>query len=78
MIIYTIEVNRQSTKQGAGGSTLLDVPSCNPLQYQGKIIMQTWDNDKKPNFGPYFGLSCFFVSVSSQTLFQAIILCNFK
>ena len=32
------------------------VPSCNIVQYQGKLINQTWKNDKKPNFGPDFGL----------------------
>ena len=37
------------------GFTLLNVPSCNPMQYQGKLI-----KPKKPDFGPYFGLSCFF------------------
>ena len=29
-------------------------PSCNPVQYQGKIMMQTWENGKKPNFRPNF------------------------
>ena len=31
------------------------VPSCNPVQYQGKLMMKTWENDEKPNFGPNFG-----------------------
>ena len=26
------------------------VPCCNPVQYQGNLIMQTWENDK--NLGP--------------------------
>ena len=32
------------------------VPSCNPVQYQGKLMMQTWENGKNPNFGPHFPL----------------------
>ena len=49
---------------------------------------QTWKKDKKPNFGPDFGLFdpnlgpqtffAGFTSTSSWTLFQAIILCNLK
>ena len=31
------------------------VSSCNPVQYQGKLIMQTWENGEKPNFRPNFG-----------------------
>ena len=31
------------------------VPSCNPVQYQGKLIMQTRENGEKPNFGNNFG-----------------------
>ena len=35
---------------------MLDIaPSCNPVQYQGKLMMQTWENGEKPNFGPNFG-----------------------
>ena len=30
------------------------VPSCNLVQYQGKLMKQTWKNDRKPNFGPDF------------------------
>ena len=26
------------------------VPSCNLVQYQGKLIMQPWENGKNPNF----------------------------
>ena len=28
------------------------VPSCNLVQYQGKLMMQTLENGEKPNFGP--------------------------
>ena len=32
---------------------MLDIiPSCNLVQYQGKIMMQPWENGKYPNFGP--------------------------
>ena len=31
------------------------VSSCNPVQYQGKLIMQTWENGEKPNVRPNFG-----------------------
>ena len=27
------------------------VPSYYPMQFKGKLINQTWENDKKPNFG---------------------------
>ena len=26
------------------------VPSCNPVQYQGKLMMQTWKNSEKPTY----------------------------
>ena len=32
------------------------VPSCNLVQYQGKLMNQTLKNDKKPYFGPDFDL----------------------
>ena len=35
-------------------STLLDVsivPSCNPVQYQEKLMMQTREKGENPNFG---------------------------
>ena len=60
------------------------VPSCEPVQYQGKLMMQpwemnpmqfkgklmnqTWENDKKPNVGPNFGL--FVPNFGPQILFQ--------
>ena len=28
------------------------VPSCILVQYQGKLMIQTWGNDKNPTFGP--------------------------
>ena len=28
------------------------VPSYNPVQYQGKLMMQTWENGENPNFWP--------------------------
>ena len=28
------------------------VPSCNPVQYQGKLMIQSWQYGKKPNIGP--------------------------
>ena len=31
------------------------VRSYHPMQFQGKIMNQTWENGKKPNFGPDFG-----------------------
>ena len=31
------------------------VPSYHCMQLQGKLINQTSENDKKPNFGPDFG-----------------------
>ena len=58
------------------------------MQFSGKQMNQTWKKDKKPNFGPDFGLFDLnlgpqtffagFTSTSSWTLFQAIILCNLK
>ena len=58
------------------------------MQFQGKLMNQTWENDKKPNFGADFGpfgpnvglQICFagLTSSSSYTLFQAIMLCNIK
>ena len=36
------------------------VPSCNPVQYHGKLMMQSLENDEKPNLGPNFGPPNFF------------------
>ena len=30
-------------------------PSCNLVQYQGKLMMQTWKNGKNPNLRPNLG-----------------------
>ena len=31
---------------------MLDIfPKCNLVQYQGKLVMQPWENGKNPNFG---------------------------
>ena len=30
------------------------VPSCNPLHYLGKLMMQTWENGENYNFEPNF------------------------
>ena len=38
--------------------------SCNLLQYQGKLMMQPWKNDKNTNFGPNFFFMDF-TSISS-------------
>ena len=31
------------------------VPSYHPIKFQGKLMDQTWENGKKPNFGFDFG-----------------------
>ena len=60
------------------------------LHLKGKLINQTWENGKKPNFGPDFcpfwpkfgpQFFLFFVGATSircYTLLQTIIVCNFK
>ena len=35
------------------------VPSCNLVRYKRKLVMQPWENDKSPNFGPNLGSSNF-------------------
>ena len=40
----------------------------NPMQFKGKLMNQTWENDKKPNVGPNFGL--FVPNFGPQILFQ--------
>ena len=67
------------------------VPSCNLVQYQGKLMTQPWKDGKNCNFEPNLGPKNFshgfylyqqfnagFTSTSSQALLQAIILCNLK
>ena len=41
------------------------------MQFQEKIMNQTWENDKKPSFGPSFGPQNFFFKnlASSVTRF---------
>ena len=39
------------------------VPSSNPVQYQWKLIMQSWEKGKKTNFGTKFGGPNFFLWV---------------
>ena len=34
---------------------LFIVASYNCMQFQEKLMNQTWENSKKPNFGPDFG-----------------------
>ena len=41
------------------------VPSCNRVQYQGKLMMQLWENGKNPNFGPNLRTQKIFSWVSS-------------
>ena len=59
------------------------------MQFLGKLINQTLENDKKTKFawdfgllGPNFGLQNIFAGFTSTTsslkLFQAIILCRLK
>ena len=36
------------------------VPSCNLVQYQGKLMMQPWENGKNPDFRPNLRLQNFF------------------
>ena len=36
------------------------VPVYTPMQYQGKLMMQTWENNEKRNFGSNFGPNIFF------------------
>ena len=58
------------------------------MQLKGKLINQTWDNDKKPGFWPDFGPfdpnldhKIFFEDFTSTrcyTLLHAIIVYNFK
>ena len=36
------------------------VPSYNPMQYQRKLMRQTWENGENPNFRPNFESPNFF------------------
>ena len=61
------------------------VASYHCTQFQGKLLHQTWENDRKPSFWPNFGpnlvpknLFVGFTSTRCYALLQAIIVCNFK
>ena len=46
------------------------VASCHCMQFQGKLMNQTWKNGKKPSFGPDFdpfGTNDFFMDFSFTT-----------
>ena len=57
-------------------------------QFKGKIMNQTLENDKKPNFGLHFGPNLVlifflffffdFTSTTCYTLLEAISVCTFK
>ena len=56
------------------------VSSYNLVQYQGKLMMQTWENGENPIFESNFvppALPLLFMSFTStsQTLLKVIILC---
>ena len=48
------------------------VPSYHLMQFRGKLINQTWENGKKPNFGPEFGP--FWPKFSPQKFFRGFYL----
>ena len=61
------------------------VASYHRIQFQGKLMIQTQENDEKPYFGldliplgQNSGCQKFLYKTRSKTLFQAIILCNLK
>ena len=40
---------------------MLDIDPCsNPVHYQGKLLMQTWENGENPDFGPILVAKIFF------------------
>ena len=39
------------------------------MQFKVKLMIETWENDKKPNFGPDFG--SFPPKLSSQNFFES-------
>ena len=55
-------------------SALLDmldtIPSCNLVQYQGKLMLQPWENFKNPNFGPSLGPPIFLWVLPLQVVRQ--------
>ena len=46
------------------------VPSCNLVQYQGKLTMQPCENNKNPNFRPNLGPPNFFLMVLALLVVQ--------
>ena len=46
------------------------VPNCSLVQYQGKILMQPWENSKNPNFGPNLGPQEIFFMVLPQLVLR--------
>ena len=45
------------------------VPSYYRMQFKVKLMIEAWENDKKPNFGPDFGQ--FAPKLSSQIFFES-------
>ena len=45
------------------------VPSYYRMQFKVKLMIEAWENDKKPNFGPDFGP--FAPKLSSQNFFES-------
>ena len=64
------------------------VTSYHCMQFQVKLMNQTWENGKKPSFGTNFSpfgpnlgpifFSVDFTSTACYILLQSIIVCNFK
>ena len=50
------------------------VASYNCMQFQGKLMSQTWENDKKPSFASNFG--SFGTNLGAKTFFSWILLCD--
>ena len=50
------------------------VPSCNPVQYQEKLIMQISENDGKQNFGPSSGSFDTYLGPEKKNLWVLLLL----